>query len=40
MEREKAQKEFTKKIEDTPYKSPFPEGFKPPYHRLKKAVQN
>jgi len=37
---EKAQKEFEKKITETPYKSPFPEGFKPPYHRLKKSIQN
>ncbi|TFG14272.1 MAG: amidohydrolase [Promethearchaeota archaeon] len=37
---EKAQEEFKKKIEETPYKSPFPEGFKPPYHRLKKTIQD
>ena len=37
---EKAQQEFTKKITETPYKSPFPEGFKPPYHRLKNSPQN
>ena len=37
---EKAQIEFEKKIKETPYKSPFPEGFKPPYHRLKRATQN
>lgn len=37
---EKAHLEFKNKIKENPYKSPFPEGFKPPYHRLKKAIQN
>jgi aminobenzoyl-glutamate utilization protein B len=37
---EKAQKELKNKIQANPYKTPFPEGFKPPYHRLKKVSQN
>ena len=31
---EKAQKELEEMIKDTPYKSPFPKGLKPPFHRL------
>ncbi len=37
---EKAQTEFKEKIKDNPYKSPFPEGIKPPFHRLKKTIIN
>ena len=33
---EKARQEHEKKHEDKPYISPFPEGLKPPFHRLKK----
>jgi aminobenzoyl-glutamate utilization protein B len=32
---EKAKEELKKKIEETPYKFPFPENFKPPFHRIK-----
>ena len=37
---EKARKEFEKKTKDNPYKSPFPEGFKIPFDRLKKLTGN
>jgi hypothetical protein len=31
---EKAQKELEEMTSDAPYKSPFPKGLKPPFHRL------
>ncbi len=37
---EKAQKEFQEKIKDKPYKSPFPEGLKPPILWIKKGANN
>ena len=33
---EKARKEFEEMIKDNPYKTPFPEGLKPPHHRSSK----
>jgi aminobenzoyl-glutamate utilization protein B len=36
--REQAWQEFNKVSEKTPYKSPFPEDHKPPFHRLKPDV--
>jgi aminobenzoyl-glutamate utilization protein B len=33
---EKAKKEFLEKIKKQSYKSPFPEGLQPPFHRIKK----
>jgi aminobenzoyl-glutamate utilization protein B len=35
---EKARKEFDEMTKDRPYKSPFPEGYKPPFHRLKRQI--
>jgi aminobenzoyl-glutamate utilization protein B len=34
---EKARKEFNETFKDKKYKSPFPEGQKPPFHRFKKV---
>ena len=35
---EKARKEFEETFKDKKYKSPFPEGQKPPFHRFKKST--
>jgi aminobenzoyl-glutamate utilization protein B len=32
---EKARKEFNEQVKDKRYKTPFPEGLKPPHHRIK-----
>jgi len=33
---EQARKEFEERTKENPYKSPFPEGYKPPFEKLKK----
>ena len=35
---EKARKEFEETTKNKPYKSPFPEGAKPPFHRIRKMA--